>query len=459
MKKENKMSETMKAIKCELCGSNELVKQDDYFVCQFCGTKHEKRYNSDTIQIMFGDAEKDRLLKNAVAFQKLGNNEQSCRVYDRIISEYPEAIEAYIGKCRVLIETLNIIYSKSDYEKYVNSNNVAFYNFSLDISLSTYKSILNIENAVRILTGNDATQIKHLWENYEKEHSCFVINYIKDVKNGVVVFEKDYLSCYPFFPSFFEQIFDLANQNAQLLKKEMCKKGISIADLNALLKDKIEYKKVDVDGFIVPEEVVDIKYFTPRALILDVVGQYCNDTPKKFDYVIRYLNNNDSIEKATNEIISLCNKGVESISTQKIDFVSLEKKCTEILSLLQGFGDSFALLKEMGTFFESSYYSNYDYAFVKYERVDIYEHYVEFVISMERRATLSKQSAYDKHFYPDKNKPHYEQHNKRVVKSKIDDILHFLRNRKSTTCCQYCGGDFRGILKKTCKKCFKEKDY
>ncbi len=40
MKKENKMSETIKAIKCELCGSNELVKQEDYFVCQFCGTKY-----------------------------------------------------------------------------------------------------------------------------------------------------------------------------------------------------------------------------------------------------------------------------------------------------------------------------------------------------------------------------------------------------------------------------------
>ena len=28
------MSEAIKAIKCELCGSNELVKQDNYFVCQ-----------------------------------------------------------------------------------------------------------------------------------------------------------------------------------------------------------------------------------------------------------------------------------------------------------------------------------------------------------------------------------------------------------------------------------------
>ena len=30
----------MKAIKCEMCGSNDVVKQDGLFVCQNCGTKY-----------------------------------------------------------------------------------------------------------------------------------------------------------------------------------------------------------------------------------------------------------------------------------------------------------------------------------------------------------------------------------------------------------------------------------
>ena len=30
----------MKAIKCELCGSNEFLKQDGFFTCQSCGTKY-----------------------------------------------------------------------------------------------------------------------------------------------------------------------------------------------------------------------------------------------------------------------------------------------------------------------------------------------------------------------------------------------------------------------------------
>ena len=30
----------MKTLKCEMCGSNDIVKQEDLFVCQICGVKY-----------------------------------------------------------------------------------------------------------------------------------------------------------------------------------------------------------------------------------------------------------------------------------------------------------------------------------------------------------------------------------------------------------------------------------
>jgi Zn finger protein HypA/HybF involved in hydrogenase expression len=30
----------MKAIKCELCGSNEFIKEGDYFICKHCRTQY-----------------------------------------------------------------------------------------------------------------------------------------------------------------------------------------------------------------------------------------------------------------------------------------------------------------------------------------------------------------------------------------------------------------------------------
>ena len=30
----------MKSMVCEMCGSNDIVKKDGLYVCQFCGTKY-----------------------------------------------------------------------------------------------------------------------------------------------------------------------------------------------------------------------------------------------------------------------------------------------------------------------------------------------------------------------------------------------------------------------------------
>lgn len=30
----------MKIFTCDICGTDDLIRQDDYFVCQSCGTKY-----------------------------------------------------------------------------------------------------------------------------------------------------------------------------------------------------------------------------------------------------------------------------------------------------------------------------------------------------------------------------------------------------------------------------------
>ncbi len=39
----------MKVIKCEMCGSNELIKKDGYFICQYCGKKYPDEDNNSNI--------------------------------------------------------------------------------------------------------------------------------------------------------------------------------------------------------------------------------------------------------------------------------------------------------------------------------------------------------------------------------------------------------------------------
>lgn len=53
----------MKAITCEVCGGNELVKEDGLFVCQHCGTKYsteeaQKLYSKDIVDVKVDQTDK-----------------------------------------------------------------------------------------------------------------------------------------------------------------------------------------------------------------------------------------------------------------------------------------------------------------------------------------------------------------------------------------------------------------
>ncbi|MBQ9158952.1 MAG: hypothetical protein IJ136_06485 [Erysipelotrichaceae bacterium] len=96
----------MKKIVCELCGSNELIKEGDYFICKYCGTKYSPEQakkltiegkvdvSGSTVKIdksaiidnLYGLARKAREEKNA---------ENGERYYSEILVENPDDWEAY----------------------------------------------------------------------------------------------------------------------------------------------------------------------------------------------------------------------------------------------------------------------------------------------------------------------------------------------------------------------------
>lgn len=92
----------MKALKCEVCASNELVKDGDYFVCSYCGTKYtledaKKMLVSGEVEIIKGDAEKERLLKNAMSFIKISEFERARSTYAEVVEEFPEDYRGWWG--------------------------------------------------------------------------------------------------------------------------------------------------------------------------------------------------------------------------------------------------------------------------------------------------------------------------------------------------------------------------
>lgn len=94
----------MKKISCELCGSNQIIKQEGVFVCQHCGTKYSaeeaKKMMVDGIVEVTGSVKVDSSDKLSNLYQiarraKNDNNAESAeKYYDMILVEDPASWEA-----------------------------------------------------------------------------------------------------------------------------------------------------------------------------------------------------------------------------------------------------------------------------------------------------------------------------------------------------------------------------
>lgn len=85
----------MKQVKCEMCGSTELVKQDGVFVCQFCGCK----YSVEEAKKMMVEVDNTKKLANlyerARKSLEVNDLEHAAEYYKQILDENPNDWEAY----------------------------------------------------------------------------------------------------------------------------------------------------------------------------------------------------------------------------------------------------------------------------------------------------------------------------------------------------------------------------
>lgn len=86
----------MQALICELCGSNDIVKIDNYFVCQHCGTKYSVEEARKMIGIVKIDKteEAEKLLILARRAREENNCENAEKYYDKILQDDPNNWEA-----------------------------------------------------------------------------------------------------------------------------------------------------------------------------------------------------------------------------------------------------------------------------------------------------------------------------------------------------------------------------
>lgn len=95
----------MKRLTCELCGSNDLIKQDGYYVCQYCDTKYSvedarKLMIEGTVDVTGSTVKVDstdelaNLYELARRARQTSNSEDAAKYYDLILVKDPTSWEA-----------------------------------------------------------------------------------------------------------------------------------------------------------------------------------------------------------------------------------------------------------------------------------------------------------------------------------------------------------------------------
>lgn len=125
----------MKPIICELCGSNDFKKEDGIYKCKYCNTEYtleemKKLMVEGQVEFVKGNAEKERLVKNAEQYVKLKEFSLAEKEYLNITHQFPEECRGWLG-----------LFS------------IEFYKYLSGVSFC-YPSLKNLKNALSLSDDN-----------------------------------------------------------------------------------------------------------------------------------------------------------------------------------------------------------------------------------------------------------------------------------------------------------------
>lgn len=172
--------ENMSALTCDICGGNLAMNESGEFaICESCGMKHTKERVKNKVQeiqgvveITKGEAEKERLLKNAETFIQINDINKAEEVYKQLMADYPDDETAYVEYLKLLFPRLSAELTQSDYVKLANP-------------WSPYSDIKRIVSIIQNLSGSKYdNMIGSLWLEHDKKHSNFESELTKKYNAG-----------------------------------------------------------------------------------------------------------------------------------------------------------------------------------------------------------------------------------------------------------------------------------
>lgn len=460
----------MQSMTCEMCGSNQFTKIDGLFQCDHCSTKYtpeeaKKLIVSGTVEVVKGKSEKDRLINIINTQLKLGNTTEALSVSNKALTEFPESLELYLIKLKILFNTINPIYSYNDILN-LNSEKENYYSiFGFELfdcwvssnnerkSIAYAKEICNTVNAIHKLFPSDKI-INNLIADYNARNKTICNLKVSNINSGKeLLFSEDLFCNYPRYIPYV--LVSYIQRSREFAKNTMQKIAQDKTYLKGLLNYPKQYKKVDVDGYYLPSVINQLLYITPRECVVEGVG-YFGDASATIPTIIVLNENNRSIEDMQKSIFEIINED----KNNEIYLSQVEIRCKRIfkgiknkrrVSELQSIYEQFATKTPYGSPEHvlkpiSSYYSLSFFV----QSVELNKDKKGIVIKVQYDNMVSKTRT------PGLNSTYYMN----IPLDMIDNLERHLNiSDKSLDICPHCGGQFKGIFSKICSKCGKPKSY
>lgn len=113
----------MAAVICDICGGNLMMDASGEFaVCESCGMKHSKdrvkakvQEIKGVVEVTKGEAEKDRLKKNAETFLQMNDLYNALLIYDELSKTYPDSSEIWQRMLTIIVNYGVCLHHTTDY--------------------------------------------------------------------------------------------------------------------------------------------------------------------------------------------------------------------------------------------------------------------------------------------------------------------------------------------------------
>jgi len=432
----------MAALTCDACGSTSLTMTDDgqFSVCDYCGTKHtiervraKVQEIKGVVEITKGEAEKERLIKNAETFLKLNDTPKAKEIYHCLVNDYPNDVKMWIGLARCYFSELPSMYEKEELldPKSAYSSNVS--------------SLIDIENKAILLDSNTKITFEKLWEEHAKKVEDYSGNLIKRYYNNegfedilTNLIDENHIP-----PKSHHRILSLLKSKAEQIECKLSSSNL----LNRVKQLNIEYAKKSSDflfsgrkNVCIPdyETIRHIEYLSSRDAIIS-----CEYNAIKNRYYVLFKKSYTEQELVNSLLLPS----------------ETEQQCIDNVLTLKNYLNNIPCIEK---WIATYGYSNHkDEVF--HTRFSIYNVRIQNNTDVSNGApslavifdyTISQYCTITK-----RTKNNEIQNSKITIGCAKKDLEEMKAFCKNNNLCAHCGGKIKGIFSLTCSKCGTPKDY